>query len=213
MPLCGKPLVYHTLKQACDSKLFDKVILSTDITVLLEEEGTPWVRHKRLENLAENDTHMIRVVRDVLYRFSVLSESWVWLLQPTSPFRTQDDFKKIDSLLQKAEFKSFISVSEVDDHHALRQYLIDPDQEIKRLIRKPSLDAFIPRQKLKPTVERNGLFYALQAKTLREVEQFDPHPSYGFLIPVERSRNINSQYDYELAQFEAERLRAKGLWS
>ena len=28
--LFGKPLIYHTIKQAIDSKIFDKIIFSTD---------------------------------------------------------------------------------------------------------------------------------------------------------------------------------------
>ena len=204
--------MYHTLKAACSSKIFDKVVLSTDIESLLEESETQWIRHKRFADLADHDTPMIRVVKDVLTRFSVPDQAWVWLLQPTSPFRVPADFKSILELTENKRLKSIISVSQVGDRHALRHYLIDNDHEIKRLINKPKLDAFCPRQKLRPAVERNGMFYVLKARTLRDHDVFDVSPCHGFEVPEERSRNINEPYDYELAQFEAERLRAKGIW-
>lgn len=213
VPLLGKPLINHTLTSACAAHIFDKIILTTDITTLLEETDTPWIRMKRMDDLAMNDTPMIRVVRDVLTRFSVPDHTWIWLLQPTSPFRVREDFNGIAQVTSSHKhIKAVMSTTCVDDRHALRQYFRDTDGEVKRLINKPKLDAFMPRQKLKPAVERNGLFYAMKAKWLREFECFDPHPCYGYEIPEERARNINSPYDYELAQFEAERLRAKGIW-
>jgi CMP-N-acetylneuraminic acid synthetase len=63
----------------------------------------------RPKELAQDDTLMIDVVKHVLKDIGG-NEKWVWILQPTSPFRTLEEIKKIKSIIDTGKYKSLYSV-------------------------------------------------------------------------------------------------------
>ena len=56
----GKPMLHYPLKQACDSGLFDKVVVSSDDDEILEVASTFSASiecYKRSKNLSDDFTH------------------------------------------------------------------------------------------------------------------------------------------------------------
>mgnify|MGYP002620749266 CR=1 FL=1 len=88
----GKPLIAWTIEAALASAAVDRVLVSTDseeIAAVAEAHGA-WVPFLRSAELAEDDSGIVDVIKDVLARLreQSLEFDYVLLLQPTSPLRT-----------------------------------------------------------------------------------------------------------------------------
>jgi CMP-N-acetylneuraminic acid synthetase len=103
-------LVDHLLSLIPDN-LFDSIIISTDkADVQITGKATIHYRDKSLatEKSAVND--LIPVIIDT-YGFD--DDGYIWLLNPTSPFRKKEDFIKIRAILLDKGCKSLISISKI----------------------------------------------------------------------------------------------------
>ena len=89
-PLKDKPLVDWTIEAACDSCLFDEIILSSDSNEILDRaEKYGITKELRNKNLAQDNTKTIEVVLDILKNRENFKT--LFILQPTSPLRTKED--------------------------------------------------------------------------------------------------------------------------
>src|SRR3990167_6205548 len=87
-PLVGVSLVKRAIKAAQEAKIFDQIILTTDIGPLVSEFDGKLCLINRNPELCTDDVTMIPVINDALNRFGMPGDAWVWLLQPSSPFRS-----------------------------------------------------------------------------------------------------------------------------
>ncbi len=123
----GKPIIAWTIKTAIKSKLFDKVIVSTDskkIAKIAEYFGAeiPFLRSKKI---SDDKTNVGDVVRDTLYFFKKknININHACLLYATAPFIDSRDlkkgFKKIKNS-KKLDFVLSITKFNTSYHRALR---------------------------------------------------------------------------------------------
>ena len=195
--LGGKPLLTWTCEAATKSKL-DRIIVSTDdkeIAKVAESSGVevPFVRPPEL---SADSSLTIDVV---IHAITQLGDTFdaVMVLQPTSPFRTTDDINKCISLLRESEADSVISVVDVGGHHPARMkfleggLLIDPPYAESRENQ--------PRQELQPMYIRNGAVYLTRAAVLMQ-GSFKGASSIGYVMPPERSINIDIPFDVTVAE-------------
>jgi len=119
--LGGRPLIAYTIEAAKRSKIFDKIIVSTEnrkIENVSVKYGAQVI--KRPKKLARNSTLTEPVILHVL-EWLKKRENYkpdiIFLLQPTSPLRTEDDirgaykkfiYEKLDSLLSVCKNSTFI---------------------------------------------------------------------------------------------------------
>lgn len=121
-PLAGKPLISYTIESAKQCKYINKIIVSTDgpeIAELSKVLGAD-VPFLRPSNLAQDNTQMIEVVRDLLNtmssNYNYIPDAIV-LLQPTSPFRSSVQISEaINLFLKNPEADSLVSVVKVPHH-------------------------------------------------------------------------------------------------
>jgi CMP-N-acetylneuraminic acid synthetase len=92
----GKPLISYSINVAIQSKLFDKIIVSTDspkISNISKKYGAevPFLRSKKLSNdfTGTND-----VLIDTVKRIAAYDAKYVFCIYPTAPLITVDDLKK-----------------------------------------------------------------------------------------------------------------------
>lgn len=195
--LGGKPLLRWTCEAATKSKL-DRIIVSTDdkeIAKVAESSGVevPFVRPPEL---SADSSLTIDVV---IHAITQLGDTFdaVMVLQPTSPFRTTDDINKCISLLRDSEADSVISVVDVGGHHPARMkfleggLLIDPPYAESRENQ--------PRQELQPMYIRNGAVYLTHVPVLMQ-GSFKGDSSIGYVMPAERSINIDIPFDVTVAE-------------
>lgn len=205
----GKPLISYTLQAVKESELLTRCIVSSDSIEILEickaaGADIPFVRPTEL---AGDKTPTLPVIQHALEQLDEEYEA-VMILQPTSPLRNGDDIDAAINLLAKdALADSVISVCKVGDNHPARMkeivngVLTDPpfaeESEGQR------------RQDLPPLYLRNGAIYLTRTETIISHHTFKGKRSLAYIMPDERSVNIDSSLD--LLLFEALLKNRKGV--
>ncbi len=188
-------LVERTIRIANRTRLFEEVILTTDIPLYLEGDWGCSV-HNRDPSLCEDESLMIDVVREVIKDYKLDDEVWVWLLQPTTPFRMPKHFKGIQKLIHKKnDAKGVISVQSVGAFHPDRMYT-KKDGKIYRM----TYTSFKNKQDLMDIYIRNGAFYAMKVSQLKSESGFNCKPCYSYVMDCTESVNIDSPWDLMIAR-------------
>lgn len=133
----GKPIIAWTIEAAKRSKIFDKIIVSTDsqiIAKIARKYGaeTPFFRSQKL---SDDYTSVKDVMKNTIKSFNKLSfYKYYCLLYATAPFISHYDlikgFKKIKS---KQNFDFVISMTEVDNR--LLRGVLNKNKQIFPLIK------------------------------------------------------------------------------
>lgn len=115
--LNGKPLIAYSIKQALDSKVFDRVIVDTDnleIAKVAKKYGAevPFLRPPEFaaDKTKVGDTIIFlldRLAREQNYKPDIIS-----LIQTTSPLREPEDIKKCFDVISRPGVKSVVTVAE-----------------------------------------------------------------------------------------------------
>ena len=202
-PLLGKPLIAWTIEQAKASKYIDRIIVSTDdkeIAAVAKKYGAevPFMRPKEL---ATDKAKGIDVVFHAMSWFRKNEKNrqydLIMLLQPTSPLRTAEDIDKAIELLFFKKAKAIVSVCEVD-HHPLWVNTLPKNGCMKNFIRKEVLNK--NRQDLPTFYRLNGAIYLAYCDYLKKQKSFFGEETFAYIMPRERSIDIDSELDLKLAE-------------
>ena len=121
----------------------------------------------------------------------------IMLLQPTSPLRITEDIDKAIEFLFLKEAKAIVSVCEVD-HHPLWANTLPEDGCIKDFIRKEIINK--NRQELPVFYRLNGAIYLAYCDYIKEQESFFGENTFAYIMPRERSIDIDSEKDLKLTE-------------
>ena len=197
--LAGIPLINYTLEIA--SKTFPKenIIISSDSKEIIKmgepfEIKTPFLRPKKL---ASDYSKTIFTVLDIINRLENNYEA-VCLLQPTSPFRSQDDIMNCISIINKNRCDSVVSVNKIEEPHPKKM------KKIKNGILQPYLEgsnSSIPRQKLEKVYALNGCIYMTRKSQIIKYKDFFGKRCIPYEMPENKSININNKYDFMIAEY------------
>lgn len=199
--LAGKPLIAWTIQAALESSVFNRVIVSTNddkITQSSLEYGAevPFVRPGELA--LDNSPHIDVVSHAIewLNNNRNYYPEWIMLLQPTSPLRTTEDITNAIDLSIKYNADSIISVSIPPVHPYLIKQ-IKQDGKLSDFIEKPK--GYLPRQ-LHPEVHFvNGAIYLTKSEIIMNEKTFYPEKTFPYRMPVDRSLDIDTPWDFYLA--------------
>ena len=203
-PLAGKPLIAWSIEAARSSRLLDTVVVSTDdaeIAAVARAHGalTPFMRPAEL---ARDDTPGVDPVLHALRQLPEFDA--VVLMQPTSPLRVVAD---IDACIDQAgtlQADCVVSVCEPGRHPAW-MYRIDERQRLRPLLEQP---AATRRQDLPAVYAANGALYFAKADWLARTRTFMTAETAAFVMPPERSVDLDTLMDWKLAELLLEeRLR------
>jgi len=199
--LSGKPLVAWTIEQAKSSKYLDKIIVSTDdktIAVISEEYGAavPFVRPKELATDTATGIdvvlHTIEWVRNSNWPYELMM-----LLQPTSPLRTTEDIDKSIELLFSKKAQAVVSVCQAE-HHPCKASTLSESGCMRNFVRP---DVKNNNRQMLPTYYReNGAIYLFYCDYLKEKKSFFGDETFAYIMPQERSIDIDSPVDLKVAQ-------------
>jgi CMP-N,N'-diacetyllegionaminic acid synthase len=199
----GRSLLSFTTEVALASQL-TRVVLSTDdeeIAAHGRQLGVD-VPFMRPAELAKDDTPTIPVLQDVLSRLERQGESYdaVFTLQPTNPLRIVSDIDGAIELLQQTNSDSVIGFCDVGEHHPARMKAID---QLGRVVDPPFAEQFEGqrRQELAKLYLRDGAVYLTRRQVLMEQNSIKGNDCRAWLIPVQRSLNIDVPYDLQLFQW------------
>lgn len=204
--LAGRPLLAHAIAAGLAQPLIDRVILTTDCPEMADAglKAGAEVPFLRPADLAADDTPMLAVLRHAVGFLE--SAGWtpgvVVLLQPTAPFRRQQDLAKaLELILADAQAESVVSVEEVPAHYSPHMVMkVDGGRLVNFL---PEGQRLTRRQDAPKAYTRNGQFYITRAATLMRKSSIYGEISLPF-ITGHKAVNLDTLDDWAAAEALAE---------
>jgi CMP-N,N'-diacetyllegionaminic acid synthase len=195
MPIAGRPLIAWTIAAALAARV-DAVVVSTDDAEIADaaRAAGATVPFLRPAALAADDTPGIDPVLHALDELPGFDT--VLLLQPTSPLRSTADIDAALALKAATAAPSVVSVSEPATH-PYWVYAIGPDGRMVPLIDQQKA----PRRQDLPAVHAlNGALYLADSAWLQSGRRFVDANTRAFIMPPERSVDIDTPLDWLIAE-------------
>jgi CMP-N-acetylneuraminic acid synthetase len=201
LPLGGKPLIAHTLEVARKTPLVDRVVVSTEdqeIAEIARRCGAE-VPFMRPRELAQDETlHVPVLIHTVewLRERERYQPDYVLLLQPTSPFRTVGDIEASVQMAVETHADAVVSVGPVHQHpHWMKRV-----SEDGRLVDFWPGEMRFRRQELQELYALNGAIYVVDTRVLLEQQTFYTARTHAYVMPIERSLDIECAWDFHIAE-------------
>lgn len=195
-PLAGKPLIAWTISEALKSRYLDEVVVSTEdpeIADVARQWGAS-LPFMRPAHLAQDDTpgaapaiHALQVLQG----YDV-----VLLLQPTSPLRTTAD---IDAFVEKALSEKPQSMTSVypTPKNPYWMYTLDAAACLQPIM---GFQTMHRRQDMPVIYASNGALFWAEKAWLEANNTFVTSETTGYIMPTERSFDLDSPFDWQLAE-------------
>ena len=119
------------------------------------------------------------------------------LLQPTSPLRTTEDIDAAILIAKEHDATAVVSVSEMKQHPYLSRRILE-DGTIAEFL--SSDIAYLSRQALPTAYAINGAIYLNRRESILRDRTFLPSGTYPYVMPPERSVDIDTAWDLHLAE-------------
>ena len=196
-PFCGKPLLQWSIDVALAASSVDRVVLSTDdpeicAVGLAAGAEVPFLRPA---NLGTDTAPGIAPVLHALEQLPEIED--VLLLQPTSPLRLVEDVEAIVALRNQSGGDAAVSVS-LSAKHPTWMFSISPEQTLEPVL--PHAEATC-RQQLPETYVVNGALYLASRKFLERERSFLTTDTVAYVMPSDRSVDIDSQLDWQWGEY------------
>ena len=198
--LGGKPLIAYTIQAALESKKIDRVIVSTDSHYIAEvsmEYGAevPFLRPK---SISQDDSLILDNYKYMLERLKIengeVIDSFV-AIQPTSPFRNSFDIDSAIELFCNNNTDSVISFTK-EAHPPEWNRIINDDSTFSNFI----TEEIYNRQAYKWVYRFNGAVYVYKSELIKNSVMYND-TSLAYVIPEERSLDIDTENDFMYAEF------------
>jgi CMP-N,N'-diacetyllegionaminic acid synthase len=207
----GKPLIAHTIEAALTARRVERVMVSTEDNEIAEV-ARRWgaeVPFRRPEELSTDTATGSAVSRHWLewVRAEGLRPQVVIHLQVTSPLRTADDIDGALEMLEEPNRDCVASVCAVSEH---------PDY-MYRVVGDTAVPLFgvddLPshRQHVEVLYRLNGAIFATRFEAALAAGQFLVSPFAAYVMPAERSVDIDTPLDLALAETILTQTTACGI--
>lgn len=206
--LNDKPLIAYTIETAHKSKLFTEIMVSTDskkYAEIAKKHGAK-VPFLRPSDLAQDDSTIIDVVKNIIIEYgkSNLEFDNIAILQPTSPFRSEEDIIAAYNKLVEKKLNAVVSVCETE-HSPLWCNTLPKNQSLVEFI-DPEISK-LPRQKLPKYYRLNGAIYFMKSSYIEGVQDIYIEKVEALVMSRERSIDIDTEIDFMMAEFFLEKLK------
>jgi CMP-N,N'-diacetyllegionaminic acid synthase len=202
-PLLGKPLIAYSIQAALKAASVSRIIVSTDaedIAEVARKYGAevPFLRPAELAN----DTAL--ALDNYVYTLNrVSSESGAKIeelivLLPTAPLRDAADIDAAIALFRSKQADSVISYFEAP--HPVQWYRFIDDAGVIRPV-FPEGGRLANRQKEPLAYLPNGAIYIFKSDLLIKHQTYYSDRTFPYIMPAERSVDIDNLFDFELAEF------------
>lgn len=201
--LGGKPLVAWTIEAGLGARRLDRLIVTSDDPEVLEIAGRydsrlPLVRPAAL---ATDQALAIEYVRHALDELESRGEGpfeAIAILQPSSPFTSSEDVDATIALCDSTGADSAVSVMKLDFMvHPFKMKVMEADRLLPFLEDEKGRMA---AHQLPTIFVRNGCVYVTRRSSI-EKNQVIGDDCRGYVMPRERSVDINDEADLLYAEF------------
>ncbi len=199
--LNGKPLLAYSIEAALESDCFQRVMVSTDSETyanIAKKYGAE-VPFLRSEATSSDQASSWDMVKEVLRGYQEMGEIFdtFCLLQPTSPMRKASDISAAYGVYEEKEASFVVSITELEH----------PLSWCGKLGAGQSLNGFIEkkgnkqRQAQDTYYRPNGAIYIAKVKDFEEDTFFYREGAFAYIMPKERSVDIDTEFDFQYAEF------------
>lgn len=215
--LAGKPLIAYSIQSALDSQLINRVVVSTDdqeiadIAIRFGAE-VPFLRPTELADDSSPEwftwQHAIKTINKSQHHPNV---STLVCVPPTAPLRNTGDIDQTLKTLLAGDSDAVITVTPASrnpyfnmvklDQNGYAQLVIEPDSTLHR--RQDSPEIF----------DMTTVAYAARPSFVLSATSLFDGILEGLVIPRERALDIDTELDFEIAEFMITRFGAKNFHS
>ncbi len=208
--LLGRPLMVYSIEQARKSRYVDRVVVSTDdprIAKIAVRAGAeaPFLRPKPIS------TDKSSVIDALLHAIAALKEKEgavfdaIVLLHANAPLRNIGDIDKCIELLFTAGTENVFSVTPAQRNPYFNMVEIGRNSRVK-LVKKGN---FNNRQDAPSVFDLNSSIYAWKTEVLTRKRKVILGGSKIYIMPKERSVDIDDYLDFKLAELLMRKARKR----
>ena len=204
----GKPLISYVIKTARKSKLFSRIIVSTDskkIANIARKNGAevPFIRNKKLSN---DYTASIEVLLDCIRKINSKNAKYHFFIYPGAPLINSKDLIKAFKIIKEKKCDHLVAMSNYSVT-PLAACKIQKNNIIK--FRWPKY-ALKKSRKLSKLIHDTGTFYIYKTKALlvaqkrglaRSLHFINRKKTTHYLLHKLKSVDINTIEDFRFAEF------------
>lgn len=201
--LGGKPLLQYTAEAALASQLLDRVIFSSEDTILInlaKKLGleTPFLRPF---HLSQDASGSLEVVQHALQFLIEKGEHYdaVCLLQATTPFRNSKMIDEAISIFIAEKKDALISVQEVP-HQYNPHWVFEADKAGELHIATGETNIIKRRQELPKAFIRDGGIYITKSEVILRQNSFFGNTLSYIITDSETNINIDTEDDWLRAE-------------
>ena len=205
LKLGKQPLIFHTLNLALKSKLFNKVIVSSDSKKILNYSLKKGAHLKifRPKHLCGDKVPKLRAIKHAFFETEKKFDckfNFITDLDITSPLRNMTDLKKAFKLIQKSKKGNLITISESRKNPFFNMLQIKKNS-IRKL--KTSTKKIFSRQQAPKFYDMNASIYIWKRDSFLKDKKIVNKNTICFEMPLTRSIDIDTREDLKIV---------KGLW-
>ena len=205
----NKPLIVYSIEQAIATKLFDQIVVSSDSKEIREvalANGATFCVDRPAELATDTAPklpaikHCVENAEGKFGQFEVIID-----LDATAPLRESSDIIGALELLQSAQADNVITGTPA--HRSPYFNLVETDANGIVSLSKPPANVVARRQDSPQCFDMNASIYVWRRQALFANENLFTGNTRLFVMPRERSLDIDSQADFEMVEW----MMTKGL--
>ena len=205
----NKPLIVYSIEQAIATKLFDQIVVSSDSKEIREvalANGATFCVDRPAELATDTAPklpaikHCVENAEKKFGQFEVIID-----LDATAPLRESSDIIGALELLQSAQADNVITGTPA--HRSPYFNLVETDVNGVVSLSKPPANVVARRQDSPQCFDMNASIYVWRRQALFANENLFTSNTRLFVMPRERSLDIDSQADFEMVEW----MMTKGL--
>jgi CMP-N,N'-diacetyllegionaminic acid synthase len=204
----NRTLINIAVTKAIKSKLFSKVLISTDSKIYALEaiKAGADILELRPKKLADEKTTLALVLKDILQKLIINGENYdnIISLQPTSPFLSINSIRRSVELFFNKNASGVATISKINDFHPLTAQKIDKNGRISFLIKPKNIKQLFPRQNRPNSYKFTGGLYL--RKSINILNYKDDgwalgKNSFGLTVPSIEAVDINYPEDLHMLKY------------
>jgi len=208
----GKPLIAYTIEQAKESGIFDHIVISTDsddIATIAKAYGAE-VFFKRSAEMASDTAGKLDVIRDAFVRSEeYYKKEYEYLvdLDATAPLRGVDDIVQSFEQFLKDDNDNLITA--MPGRRSPYFNLVEVDKNGKVALSKTLDSSVVRRQDAPKSYDMNASIYIWKRDAILNEKALFLEKTGLYVMPEERSIDIDTPLDYEFVSFLMRKNSAK----
>ena len=191
----NKPLIQYTIESALQSKIFYKILVSSDNKKILNftKKFKKILYLKRPKSISGDTASTDSALEHALIQLNKnkdLKPDYICIIEPTAPLRSATSLKKLKNFIKKKKINSLITINSLDhipgEVKNEKFHFLEFNRRARQLRKKYYIET--------------GTFYLVSYKYFMKYKKIVSKKPYFFKVPKIESIDINDYEDLEFAK-------------